>query len=166
MGIQLDTLELSGRQEMLSFMYHPEHLVWYRMEAFTSLAPSSGVIEYTRRFSGSDTDVTDVIGRTVSIAYAFDYYKGNPVLEHLRKIHVSGAAGADAVVKICTVQVSDFCGTNTWRKGTVQQFCVIPSVHGDSTDCLSFSGTFQTNGKEKTVMVCPDSQWQTVHVIE
>lgn len=166
MGIQLDTLELSGRQEMLSFMYHPEHLVWYRMEAFTSLAPSSGVIEHTRRFSGSDTDVTDVIGRTVSIAYAFDYYKGNPVLEHLRKIHVSGAAGADAVVKICTVQVSDFCGTNTWRKGNVQQFCVIPSVHGDSTDCLSFSGTFQTNGKEKTVMVCPDSQWQTVHVIE
>ena len=166
MGILLDTLELSGRHEMLSFMYHPEHLVWYRMEAFTSLAPSSGVIEHTRRFSGSDTDVTDVIGRTVSIAYAFDYYKGNPVLEHLRKIHVSGAAGADAVVKICTVQVSDFCDTNTWRKGTVQQFCVIPSVHGDSTDCLSFSGIFKTNGKEKTVMVCPDSQWQTVCVIE
>ena len=166
MGVRLDTLELSGRHEMLSFMYHPEHLVWYRMEAFTSLAPSSGVIEHTRRFSGSDTDVTDVIGRTVSIAYAFDYYKGNPVLEHLRKIHVSGAAGADAVVKICTVQVSDVCGTDTWRQGTVQQFCVIPSVHGDSTDCLSFSGIFKTNGKEKTVMVCPDSQWQTVHVIE
>lgn len=119
--------------------------------------------------NGMDMDVTDVVGTEMSMDYVFDYRVNgddkNAVLELLRDIHIGRKTGISAVVKICTVFVSDFCESG-WQPAIVQQFCVCPNNFGSTTDCLTFSGTLKQNAEDSAAIVCSVDDWQTICVSE
>lgn len=164
MGKLLDNFDPSFRYHVLSFMFHPEHLIWYRMEGFTEISPSGEAIKHVRRISGQDFEITDIVGQSFSIQYSFRHFAGNPVLEYLRGLYEKRMSGVDAVVQICTVLVSDFCELGT-QLGTVQQFCVEPSTAFETTGLLGYGGRFLVNGDKKQCLVCPEPGWNRINII-
>jgi hypothetical protein len=133
-----------------------------RMEGFTELTTSKNPKEYSRQYIDEDFERTDVVGYATSISYAFDKYKGNDVLDDIVKITDEELIGEDAVREIVVVDMSTVTKSGAVEKADayLRRYSVIPDSEGDTTDCLTYSGTFKTRGEMEKVTAYSYNEWQ------
>ena len=137
-------MEIYNRADIVNFMNTgtAENPVWTRMQGFTEGGKSMNSSTYDRRYIDEKTERSDVVAYKPEIAYNFDRIVGNAVHEKLVAIHNNETTGAS--VEILTI---DFKATTTGgyeaRKRT---YSVIPDASGDSTDAMTYSGSFSAAG--------------------
>ncbi|MGN0677385.1 MAG: hypothetical protein ACI4K5_06540, partial [Ruminococcus sp.] len=86
MGKSLKNSKLVQRTGKLDFYKPFGDTVYRRMQGFTDLSNSKNPKEYSRKYVDEDFECTDIVGYSPSVAYSFDRYKGNPVLNDIVKI--------------------------------------------------------------------------------
>ena len=148
------TEKLVTRSGKVAFMKVAEEYI--RMQYFTNMAKSANPKEYSRSYVDVDGEVSDVTGYSPSIAYSFDYYKGNKVHEEIIKITDSELTGTDAVREILIVDMTSKEEVGSTYSALSRKYAVIPDAEGDNTDAYTYSGNFKSNGVQKKVKVTLD----------
>lgn len=141
--------------------------IFRRMEGFTELSNSKGTKEYTRQYVDEDFERTDVSGYSPEKSYAFDRYKSNAVLDDIIYITENELIGQAMVRKILVLDMTTETVDATVRKanGKVRHWAVVPDTDGDTTDCMTYSGTFKCRGEMTDVIATSTDNWQTVTYI-
>ena len=158
------TAKLVGRHKRVAFMNTgtAESPVYTRMTGFTDLGESKDASEYNRQYVDEATERADVVGYATSVDYQFDRYTNTAVHDKLAQIADDEITGTDAQVDIVVVDLfesGDTANTCSARKRT---WSVIPDASGDSTDALTYSGSFKAAGDVvKGTATCADGKWQT-----
>lgn len=160
MGKNLSKSNLVTRSKKLAFWKLPSG-VYQRMEGFTDLSYSQNPKEYSRQYVDEEFERTDIVGYSPSIPYNFDRYTGNEVLSDIVKITENEYIGSLAKRSIVTVDLSNDGFTASAK---MREYTVIPDSSGDTTDCLTYSGTFKTNGDLIDCSVTTTDDWQTITV--
>lgn len=160
MGKNLSKSNLVTRPKKLAFWKLPSG-TYQRMEGFTDLSYSQNPKEYSRQYVDEEFERTDIVGYSPSISYNFDQYTGNEVLADIVKITENEYIGSLAKRSIVTVDLS---GGGTTASAKMREYTVIPDSSGNSTDCLTYSGTFKTNGDLIDCSVVSTDDWQTITV--
>lgn len=150
------TEKLVTRSGKVAFMKVQEQYI--RMQYFTEMSKSANPKEYSRSYVDVDGEVTDVTGYAPSIAYAFDYYKGNKVHEEIIKITDDELKGTDAVREIIIVDMNSKEEVGSTYNAISRSYSVIPDAEGDSTDAYTYSGNFKSNGVQKKIKVTLDEK--------
>lgn len=139
-----------------------------RMEGFTDLSNSQNPKEYSRQYVDEDFERTDIVGYAPAVAYSFDRYKGNTVLEDIVKITKNEYIGEKMVRFILLVDMTTCTGKGTptqTARGKIRQYAVIPDSYGDTTDCMTYSGNFKARGWNTDCIVTSKNDWQTIDSI-
>ena len=131
-------------------------ITYHRMAGFTDISTSKNPKEYSRQYVDEDAERTDVVGYAPSIAYGFDYFKGNVVHEDLIKISDDELMGQEATRSILIVDVGA-TGPNAMKR----DFAVIPDSEGDSTDAYTYSGNLKAKGAKVKGTAASTDGWQT-----
>lgn len=158
-AIDIQNEELVKRSDLVAFMgveSQSSGTVYARMKGFTENSTSKNPKEYSRQYVDEDFERTSTTGFNTSISYAFDKYKGNPVLEKLAHISDMELLGKDATVELLMVDmtsISQSSGSNYTASAFRRKFTVSPSSSGDSLDCMTYSGEFKACGDIETVTV-------------
>ena len=112
-----------------------------RMKGFTELSTSKNPKEYSAQYVDEDFETSHATGYSTSISFAFDKYIGDAVLEDIVTIFDDELTGTDAQREI--VQV-DFTKESGGGFAAVKRtFSVIADSAGDSTEAMTYSGTFK-----------------------
>lgn len=168
MGKYLNNSDIVMRTGKLAFYKCLGESFYRRMEGFTELSNSKGTKEYTRQYVDEDFERTDVSGYSPEISYAFDRYKANEVLDDIIYITENELIGQamvrDFVILDMTTAVSNN-GTTWTAEGKMRRWAVIPDTDGDTTDCMTYSGTFKCRGEMVDVRATTTDDWQTITVI-
>lgn len=164
MGKALNKQELVRRTGKVSFygVGSSEAHTFTRMEGFTEITTSKNATEYGRQYVDEDSKRTDITGYDTSKSYNFDRHKDNAVHEDIISITENELTGKDAVREIVTVDMttvtkaSDRYYADAYRRA----YTVIPDTDGDTTDCMTYSGTFKANGAMTKIQVSSyDPYW-------
>lgn len=132
-----------------------------RMTGFTSLTNSKNPKEYSRQYVDRESEDTDVVGYSPSVAYSFDRHTNTPVHERIAKVHDGELTGSDALVDILIVDIFAQAGGETEacvaRKRT---YAIIPDADGDGNDALIYTGSFKSKSdiEEGTAIVSDDGK--------
>lgn len=164
MGKSLKNSKLVQRTGKLAFYKTFGETVYRRMQGFTDLGNSKNPKEYSRQYVDEDFERTDITGYSPSIAYSFDRYQGNPVLNDIVRITEDELTGENMVREIICVDmttVSSNGGIST-ANAKIRQYSVIPDSDGDSTDCLTYSGNFKSRGEGENCIVSSKDNWETI----
>lgn len=168
MGKYLNNSDIVMRTGKLAFYKCLGENFYRRMEGFTELSNSKGTKEYTRQYVDEDFERTDVSGYSPEISYAFDRYKAHPVLDDIIYITENELIGQamvrDFVILDMTTSVSNN-GTTWTAEGKMRRWAVIPDTDGDTTDCMTYSGTFKCRGEMVDVRATTTDAWQTITVV-
>ena len=168
MGKYLNNSDIVMRTGKLAFLKCLGENFYRRMEGFTELSNSKGTKEYTRQYVDEDFERTDVSGYSPEMSYAFDRYKSNPVLDdiiHITENELIGQAMVrDIVVLDMTTAVSNN-GTTWTAEGKMRKWAIIPDTDGDTTDCMTYSGTLKCRGEMVDVRATTTDDWQTITVV-
>lgn len=168
MGKYLNNSDIVMRTGKLAFYKCLGENFYRRMEGFTELSNSKGTKEYTRQYVDEDFERTDVSGYSPEISYAFDRYKAHPVLDDIIYITENELIGQamvrDFVILDMTTAVSNN-GTAWTAEGKMRKWAVIPDTDGDTTDCMTYSGTFKCRGEMVDVRATTTDDWQTITVV-
>lgn len=168
MGKYLNNSDIVMRTGKLAFYKCLGESFYRRMEGFTELSNSKGTKEYTRQYVDEDFERTDVSGYSPEISYAFDRYKANEVLDDIIYITENELIGQamvrDFVILDMTTAVSNN-GTTWTAEGKMRRWAVIPDTDGDTTDCMTYSGTFKCRGEMVDVRATTTDDWQTITVV-
>ncbi|MDE5583277.1 MAG: hypothetical protein K2J08_06210 [Ruminococcus sp.] len=162
MGKNLNNGNLVTRPQKLAFYKLPTG-AYQRMEGFTDLSYSQNPKEYSRQYVDEDFERTDIVGYAPSISYSFDRYTGNRVLSDIVKITENEFVGDLMKRTIVTVDITDEV-TDGYGNAKMRDYAVIPDSSGDSTDCLTYSGTFKARGGLCDCVATSDDDWQTISV--
>lgn len=167
MGKYLNNSDIVMRTGKLAFYKCLGENFYRRMEGFTELSNSKGTKEYTRQYVDEDFERTDVSGYSPEISYAFDRYKAHPVLDDIIYITENELIGQamvrDFVILDMTTAVSNN-GTTWTAEGKMRRWAVIPDTDGDTTDCMTYSGTFKCRGEMIDVRATTTDDWQTITI--
>lgn len=112
-------------------------------EGFTSLSESKNPKEYSRQYVHENSERTDVLGYSSSIAYSCDIYTNDPVISEIVEITDREIIGTAAQRNIISV--------NLWKQGKTdgtyeafqRRYAIIPDTKGDGTEALIYSGNFK-----------------------
>lgn len=159
MGDTTSTQKLVGRHKRLSFM-ETEGGTFTRMTGFTSLGESKESKEYSRQYVDEATERTDVVGYATGVSYEFDRHTNTPVHTKLAQIADDEIVGTDAQVNIVTVDLFEE-NTDKSCKARKRTYSVIPDSSGDSTDALTYSGTFKAAGEIVSGSATSNDDWKT-----
>lgn len=164
MGKLLNNSDLVMRTGKLAFYKCLGESFYRRMEGFTELSNSKGTKEYTRQYIDEDFERTDVSGYSPEKSYAFDRYKHNAVLDDIIYITENELIGQAMVRQILVLDMTTetFDGVYRKAKGKVRHWAVVPDTDGDTTDCMTYSGTFKCRGEMTDVIATSTDNWQTV----
>jgi hypothetical protein len=168
MGKYLNNSDIVMRTGKLAFYQCRGESFYRRMEGFTELSNSKGTKEYTRQYVDEDFDRTDVSGYSPEKSYAFDRYKNNKVLDDIIYITENELIGQAMVRGIVCLDMTTAVSNNgtTWTaEGKMRKWAVIPDTDGDSTDCLTYSGTFKCRGEMVDVRATTTDDWQTITIV-
>lgn len=172
MGKNLNNGDLVQRAEKLAFYGVPSStgtgVTYTRMEGFTDLSNSKNPSEYSRRYVDETSDRVSTSGFAPSTSYAFDRYKGNPVLDDIISIHEGekiGGAASRTIIQVDLTTVKEESGTIT-AKAIKRDYSVIPDADGGSNDALTYSGNFRAAGAFEEVTVTTSDDWQTITITE
>lgn len=168
MGKNLKKADLVRRTGKMSFFGVGASVshTFTRMEGFTEITTSKNATEYERQYVDEDFKRTDVTGYNTSKSYAFDRYKGNAVLDDIINITENELCGQDAVREIITVDMTTVTEGNGkfYADAYRRQYAVVPDSDGDTTDCMTYSGTFKARGElEKIKVSSATSDWQSCY---
>lgn len=167
MGKYLNNSDIVMRTGKLAFYKCLGENFYRRMEGFTELSNSKGTKEYTRQYVDEDFERTDVSGYSPEISYAFDRYKAHPVLDDIIYITENELIGQamvrDFVILDMTTAVSNN-GTTWTAEGKMRRWAVIPDTDGDTTNCMTYSGTFKCRGEMIDVRATTTDDWQTITI--
>lgn len=180
MGKNLNNGDLVQRAEKLAFYGVPTTsggsttITYTRMEGFTSLSGSKNPSEYSRRYVDETSDRVSISGYAPAIAYEFDRYKGNAVLDDIIDIHEHEKIGGQASRTIIQVDLTTaqegtggaITATAITATAIKRDYSVIPDSDGGSNDALTYSGNFRAAGAPETVTVSTSDDWQTVTIVE
>lgn len=165
MGKTLKNANLVQRTGKVAFYRVKGESIYRRMEGFTSLSTSKSPKEYSRQYVDEDFERTDITGYATSISYAFDKYNGNAVLDDIVRITENELVGQDMVREIIVVDMTTSNSSNGSvfsASAKIRQYSVIPDTDGDSTDALTYSGTFKTRGEMEDCVALSSDDWQTI----
>lgn len=160
MAGEAQTAKLVGRHKRLSFMETSDS-TFTRMTAFTSLGDSKEAKEYSRQYVDEQTERTDVVGYATGVAYEFDRHTNTPVHARLASISDDEIVGTDAQVKIVTVDLFEEGATDTTAPARLRTYSVIPDNSGDSTDALTYGGTFKAASEITKGTATTTDGWKT-----
>lgn len=174
MGKNLNNGDLVQRAEKLAFYGVPTTsggsttITYTRMEGFTSLSGSKNPSEYSRRYVDETSDRVSISGYAPAIAYEFDRYKGNAVLDDIIDIHEHEKIGGQASRVIIQVDLTTVTENEGVTNATAikRDYSVIPDSDGGSNDALTYSGNFRAAGTAETVTVTTSDDWQTITIVE
>lgn len=162
MGKNLDVYEYVGRHEELAFikfrkpkMSPSETNKHCRMEGFTSLSDSKNAKTRERQYVDEKASRTSTTGYSPSIAYNFDRYAHLTIHDELRFIHDNDMIGADAECEIIVVDMATTAEDGKFN-AYKRNYSVVPDGKGDTTDAMTYSGTFRGNGEVTRVKVTLD----------
>lgn len=168
MGKYLNNSDIVMRTGKLAFYKCRGESTYRRMEGFTEITSSKGTKEYTRQYVDEDFERTDVSGYSPEMSYSFDRYKAHPVLDDIVYITENELIGQamvrDIVVLDMTTAVSNN-GTTWTAEGKLRRWAVVPDTDGDTTDCLTYSGTFKCRGEMQDIRATTTDDWQTITVV-
>lgn len=156
--------KLVGRHRRLSFMQTgtgTDNNVYERMTGFTSLGESKESKEYSRQYVDEATERTDVVGYATGVDYEFDRHTNTPVHTRIAAISDDEIVGTDAQVAIVTVDLFEQTGEGGACKARLRTYSVIPDSSGDSTDALTYSGTFKAAGEIVEGTATTNDEWKT-----
>ncbi len=173
MGKLLNNGDLVQRADKLAFYGVPAStgasVTYTRMEGFTDLSNTKNPSEYSRRYVDEKSDRVSVSGYAPSTAYAFDRYKGNPVLDDIISIHEGEKIGGEAsrtIIQVDLTTAQEGTGGAITATAIKRDYSVIPDSDGGSNDALTYSGNFRAAGAPETVTVSTSDDWQTVTIVE
>lgn len=172
MGKGIDGKKLVKRSELVSFMEVKDTTgksTFVRMEGFTDMTFSKNPKEFSRQYVDEESERTDVVGYSESISYNFDRYSGHAATEEIVKITENELTGTDAVRKIIAVDKTTATGNGTGiitAVARIRPYTIVPDSIGDSTDCLTYSGNFKSNGTMEEIMVETTDQFLTVTIAD
>lgn len=137
--------------------------VFTRMTNFTTMSNSKNPKEYTRQYVDEASERSDVVGYGPSTEYSFDRHTENPVHERIAAIHDGEKTGTDSHVEILIVDIFTAAENNKNCTARKRTYAVIPNTDGDSTDALTYAGSFKSVGafEEGTANVSDDGQTAT-----
>lgn len=158
-GETTNTAKLVGRHKRLAFMKTADEK-YTRMTGFTSLGESKEASEYSRQYVDEATERTDVVGYATGIDYEFDRHTNTPVHERLAEISDNEITGTDAQVEIVSVDLFDE-QTGGGCTARLRSYSVIPDASGDSTDALTYGGSFKAAGDIVHGTATSDDGWKT-----
>ena len=140
-----NTEQLVKRNRKVAFMNVSTTAIanFLRMTKFTEISKSKNPTEYSRTYVDEDGEVTDVTGYSEEISYNFDQHTGNLVHKKLADIADDEKTGADALVDILQVDLTEPMGDG--YKGRLRTYSTVPDADGDSTDAYTYSGAFRKN---------------------
>jgi hypothetical protein len=171
MGKGIDGKKLVKRWEKLSFMEvkgTTGKSTFERMEGFTDITFSKNPKEYSRQYVDEESERTDISGYSESISYTFNRYNKQPVAEEIVEITENEYTGTNAVRRIITVDKTTAAGdeTGTIRAtARIRPYTIVPDSNGGSTDCLTYSGNFKSNGTMEEISIQTTDNWQTVTIV-
>lgn len=172
MGKNLNSGDLVQRAEKLAFYGVPAQsasaITYLRMEGFTDLSTSKNPSEYSRRYVDETSDRVSTSGFAPAVAYTFDRYKGNMVLDDIIDIHEHEKIGGQATRTIIQVDLTTIKTTDGAIKATAikREYSVIPDSDGGSTDAMTYSGNFKASGAPEEITVTTSDDWQTITITE
>ena len=152
--------KLVGRHKRLAFM-ETETDTFARMTGFTSLGDSKEAKEYSRQYVDEQTERTDVVGYATGIGYELDRHTNTPVHDKIAAITDDEIVGTDAQVKILSVDLFAEGATGTTAPARLRTYSVIPDSSGDSTDALTYSGTFKAASEIVKGAATTTDKWKT-----
>lgn len=167
MGKYLNNSDIVMRTGKLAFYKCREEAFYRRMEGFTEITNSKGTKEYTRQYVDEDFERTDVSGYSPEMSYSFDRYKAHPVLDDIIYITENELIGQSMVRDIVVLDMTTAVSNNgtTWTaEGKLRRWAVIPDTDGDTTDCMTYSGTFKCRGEMQDIRATTTDDWQTITV--
>lgn len=168
MGKYLNNSDIVMRTGKLAFYKCREESIYRRMEGFTEITNSKGTKEYTRQYVDEDFERTDVSGYSPEMSYSFDRYKAHPVLDDIIYITENELIGQSMVRDIVVLDMTTAVSNNgtTWTaEGKLRRWAVIPDTDGDTTDCMTYSGTFKCRGEMQDIRATTTDDWQTITVV-
>lgn len=143
-------------------------ITFARAKYFTEASVSKNPGEYTRQYIDESEERTDVVRYSPSISYAFDEYKGDPVIEDIIKISDGELLGTDARREL--VQVDFSSPVDGGFKAVKRTFAVIADSEGGSADAYTYGGTFKAVSKKTvgvaTIVTPVDGDADNVETIE
>ena len=154
------TQKLVGRHKRLAFMETADN-TFTRMTGFTSLGDSKEAKEYSRQYVDEQTERTDVVGYAAGIGYEFDRHTNNEVHIALAEVADDEVVGTDAQKKILVVDLFEADATDTTAPARLRTYSVIPDSSGDSTDALTYGGTFKAASEITKGTATTADKWQT-----
>ena len=139
------TEQLVKRSRKVAFMNVSTTAIanYLRMTKFTEISKSKNPTEYSRTYVDEDGEVTDVTGYSEEISYNFDQHVGNLVHKKLADIADDEKTGANALVEILQVDLTEPMGDG--YKARLRTYSTVPDADGDSTDAYTYSGAFRKN---------------------
>lgn len=139
------TEQLVKRSRKVAFMNVSTTAIanFLRMTKFTEISKSKNPTEYSRTYVDEDGEVTDVTGYSEEISYNFDQHVGNLVHKKLADIADDEKTGADALVDILQIDLTEPMGDG--YKSRLRTYSTVPDADGDSTDAYTYSGAFRKN---------------------
>lgn len=139
------TEQLVKRSRKVAFMNVSTTTIanFLRMTKFTEISKSKNPTEYSRTYVDEDGEVTDVTGYSEEISYNFDQHVGNLVHKKLADIADDEKTGADALVDILQVDLTE--PMQDGYKARLRTYSTVPDADGDSTDAYTYSGAFRKN---------------------
>lgn len=137
--------ELVKRSKKVAFMNVSTTDIanFLRMTKFTEISKSKNPTEYSRQYVDEDGETTDVTGFSEEISYNFDQHVGNLVHKKLADIADDEKTGADALVDILQVDLTETMQDG--YKGRLRTYSTVPDADGDGTDAYTYSGAFRRN---------------------
>ncbi len=158
--------ELMKRHKRVAFMKIGEgaEAVFHRMRKFTELSESKNPQEYNRQYIDEEGEESDVVGYSTELGYAFDRYSNNPVHKRLATIADDELTGDDAVVSILTVDLDEPV-VGGGCEARLRMYSVIPDANGDSTDALTYSGSFKKKGTFEKVSAKVSEDGKTAEIL-
>lgn len=141
------TEQLVKRSRKVAFMNVSTTAIanFLRMTKFTEISKSKNPTEYSRTYVDEDGETTDVTGYSEEISYNFDQHVGNLVHKKLADIADDEKTGADALVDILQVDLTEPMGDG--YKARLRTYSTVPDADGDNTDAYTYAGAFRKNSK-------------------
>ena len=127
-------------------------------EGFTDFTESKNAQEYTRQYIDEQTQTTDVVGYSPSIAYSADIYSDDPVCQKIVAITDGELIGEEAQVEIVTADESTISSTVTTCTGYKRTYSVIPDQKGSGVQQLVYTGTLRAVGDQVVGTWTPSSK--------
>ena len=138
-------MALKKRSQVLAFFEVLSSTI-NRMTGFTSLSKSMNPKEYTRQYIDMEGEITDVIGYSPSLDFAFDCDTTNAVHTDLASISDDSKTGSDAERYIYSVDLTKVSGAGFVARK--RKYSVIPDAEGDSMDAYTYSGSFKAKDSD------------------